>query len=194
MQQTLIDIKKELRANMNGIASQVMRKAGMDYHIIWGIEIPRLRIIATEFTPDRRLGQTLWNENVRESRLLGIMLTPPDQFLPEVADIWASQLRTSEEATMLSMELVRKQKWASDIAFRWIATQAYPQSLCGWLTICHLLRTGNKLMPRSEQELRDHATAIPNDAPLPLIKAVSNTILTLDEDTIQEKDHQTDKR
>lgn len=183
MQQTLIDIKKELRANMNGIASQVMRQAGMDYHIIWGIEIPRLRIIATEFTPDRRLGQTLWNENVRESRLLGIMLTPPDQFLPEVADIWASQLRTSEEATMLSMELVRKQKWASDIAFRWIATQEYPQSLCGWLTICHLLRTGNKLMPRSEQELRDHATAIPHDSPLPLIKAVLNTIHTLDEVT-----------
>ena len=86
MVEIIKDIKKELRANMNGVASKAMRDAGMPFHVIWGIELPRLRSIAAQFPKDRRLAQELWNENVRESRLLAILLTPVEQFLPEVAE------------------------------------------------------------------------------------------------------------
>ena len=124
----------------------------------------------------RRLAQELWNENVRESRLLAILLTPGGEFLPEVADIWAQEFRTTEEASLMSMELIYPQKWATSFAFEQIARGNYLPSLCGWLTICRLLREGGKLMERSEQELRDHAASIGADAPLPLRKAVQATI------------------
>lgn len=179
MVEIIKDIKKELRANMNGIASKAMRDAGMPYHVIWGIELPRLRSIAAQFPHDRRLAQELWNENVRESRLLAILLTPGGEFLPEVADIWAQEFRTTEEASLMSMELIYPQKWATSFAFEQIARGNYLPSLCGWLTICRLLREGGKLMERSEQELRDHAASIGADAPLPLRKAVQATMLEL---------------
>ena len=161
---------------MNGIAGKAMRDAGMPYHVIWGIELPRLRSIASQFQQDRRLAQQLWNENVRESRLLAILLTPKDQFLPQVADIWAQEFKTTEEASLMSMELVYPQKWATSFAFEQIARGNYLPSLCGWLTICRLLREGGKLMERSEQELCDHAASIGADAPLPLRKAVQATM------------------
>ena len=47
MDETIRNIKKELRANMNGIASSQMRRGGMPHHVVWGIELPRLRNIAT---------------------------------------------------------------------------------------------------------------------------------------------------
>ena len=176
MEETIRNIKKELRANMNGIASSQMRRGGMPHHVVWGIELPRLRNIAAEFAPDRSLGQRLWSENVRESQLLGILLTPAQEFLPEVADIWVHEARTPEAVSLLAMELIAPQPWATDMAFRWIAGTHPLASLCGWLTMCRLLRQGNKLMPRSEAELRDHASALSTDAPLYLRKAAYQTI------------------
>lgn len=181
MEDTIRNIKKELRANMNGIASAQMRGGGMPHHVVWGIELPRLRNIASEFKPDRQLGQRLWNENVRESQLLGILLTPPAEFLPEVADIWVHEATTAEAVSLLAMELVVPQHWASDMSFRWIAGSVPLPALCGWLTICRLLRQGGTLMPRSEAELRDHAAALPADAPLYLRKAVMQTMEALEE-------------
>lgn len=179
MEEILRDIKKEFRAAMNGVASKSMRDAGMPYHVIWGIELPRLREIAQSFTPDRRLGQMLWNENVRESQLMGILLTPAQDFLPEVADIWIHEAKTTEAVSLLAMELIAPQKWAADIAFRWIALDSVNANLGGWLTICRLLREGNILQERSEQELRDHASAIATDAPVALRKAVQNTLMEI---------------
>ncbi len=34
------DIKKELRASMNGILSARMREAGMPFRLIFGVELP----------------------------------------------------------------------------------------------------------------------------------------------------------
>lgn len=183
MEETIRSIKKEFRANMNGIASAEMRKAGMPYHVVWGIELPRLRDIAAEFRPDRRLGQRLWNEDVRESQLIGILLTPREEFLPEVADIWVNEARTQESVSLIAMELVSPQAWASEMAFRWIASGKSLSALCGWLTICHLLRRGAKLMPRSEAELRDHAAAISDKAPIWLRKAANQALTWLEEES-----------
>ncbi len=176
MEDIIRNIKKELRANMNGIASRQMRDGGVPHHVVWGIELPRLRNIAEEFPCDRQLGQRLWSENVRESQLLGILLTPPAEFLPEVADIWAHEARTPEAVSLLAMELIVPQLWATDIAFRWIAGTEPLPALCGWLTLCRLLRQGNTLMPRSEAELRDHAEAVTAETPLYLRKAVMQTM------------------
>lgn len=77
MLQEIIDIKKDLRASMNGILSARMREAGMPYKLVFGVELPRLQSIAAQFTPSRRLAQELWNENIRETRLLACLLMPP---------------------------------------------------------------------------------------------------------------------
>ena len=55
------NIKKELRASMNGILSAKMREAGAPYKLVFGVELPRLQSIAREFAPSRTLAQQLWN-------------------------------------------------------------------------------------------------------------------------------------
>ena len=70
------EIKKELRASMNGILSARMREAGMPFKLIFGVELPRLQSIAQEFSADVELANQLWQQNIRETRLLAIMLMP----------------------------------------------------------------------------------------------------------------------
>jgi len=133
------NIKKELRASMNGILSARMRKAGMPYHLIFGVELPRLQNIAKEFSNDVNLANHLWKENIRETRLLAIMLMPAEAFTPEMANAWAKALLTAEEAQVMAMLLLSKTKYAKEISMKWLEAGEPLSSTCACLCMRHLL-------------------------------------------------------
>lgn len=139
VQETIAAIKQELRANMNGVASSHMRQTE-DYRVNWGVELPRLESISKEFEGSRELAQALWNENVRECKILACMLMPAEEFVEEICDIWAESIRTEEVAMMFCMYLVQRLAYTSDKAFQWIAGEDGMLQSCGYLTLCHLMR------------------------------------------------------
>jgi 3-methyladenine DNA glycosylase AlkD len=114
-------IKQELRLSMNGVASAFMRENGLNYKLNFGVEIPRLQSIASEFQPNHELAQALWKENIRECKILAGMLQPVDSFYPEIAEIWIEGMPTAEIAQLTVMNLFQKLPYASDKAFQWIA-------------------------------------------------------------------------
>lgn len=156
MNDIIIQIKKELRANMNGIASEAMGRKSEDYRVNFGVEIPRLHNIATEFQPSHELAQQLWKESVRECRILATILQPVDSFLPEIADIWVDGIRTLELAQVASLNLFSRLPYASDKVFQWIASEREITQQCGYLTLCHIMRKG-EMNERSADEFIDQA-------------------------------------
>lgn len=172
MREDVIHIKKELRAAMNGVVSAKMREAGMPYKLIFGVELPRLSEIAREFTPDRELAQTLWNENIRECKILAAMLMPQDCMTSDLADIWVEEIPTAEIAQILTLHLFCRQEWAAGTAFRWIATSHPQRVLCGFLIMARLLAQGAQLNDFSRAELLDQAEAALSDADLHTRKAI----------------------
>ncbi len=173
-------IKKELRANMNGIASQAMGRSSDDYRVNFGVELPRLHAIASEFEPNHELAQQLWKESVRECRILAAILQPAETFLPEIADIWVDGIHTLELAQMTTINLFRRLSYASEKAFEWIASDRELTQQCGYLTLCHLMRKG-ELNERSVQELVDQACASYDNASLMLRKTIMRTLTILAE-------------
>lgn len=160
MNSIINDIKKELRANMNGVASAHARQTE-DYRVNWGVELPRLTKIADEFAENgdqRKLAQALWNESVRECKIMACMLMPVEDFVEELCDIWAESIRTEEIATMFCFYLVQKLPYASTKAFEWIACEEQMLQNCGYLTLCHLMRR-YKLSEEAEAEFLDQANA-----------------------------------
>ncbi len=182
-EQYIRDIKKDLRAAMNGILSAKMREAGAPYKLIFGVELPRLMSIASEYPKDCALAQALWNENIRESKLLACMLMPEDTFSPELADIWASEIPTAEVAQVLAMYTLCRTAHAADTAFRWIASSCHYKQLCGLLCITRLMRTGTTLNEHSSAELHDQASSLLPAADIHLRKAITVTLEALDADT-----------
>lgn len=171
-EQILKDIKKELRANMNGVASKFMRENGLAYHVNWGIELPRIQAIAREFEPNHEVAQQLWHENVRESKILATMLMPTESFVEELADIWVEQIPTNEIAQMASMNLFSRLPYASTKSFEWIASEQETKQLCGYLVLARLIAQGTVLNERSRLELEDQMSAVPPSAPLALRKII----------------------
>lgn len=169
-EQYISDIKRDLHAMMNGVASAAMRQAGMtaDYRVNFGVELPRLLQLATEVdtqlradpdgcAPDR-LAQQLWNESVRECRLLALRLMPADRMDAARAEVWAAQIHTVELAQIAAMWLFPRVEGISALAFGWVASDVPLHQAMGFYTLIHLLRAGS-LSPRSIEELDDQAQA-----------------------------------
>ena len=176
MTSTIKDIKKELRAAMNGVASARMREAGAPYKLIFGVELPRLQEISREFTPNHQLAQALWNENIRESKILATLLMPLDHFYPEVADIWVDEIPSAEVAQVASMNLFSRLPYAPSLAFEWMASEKEMRQLCGFLIISRLLARGEQFNQPALDELRDQAEASMPEASLPLRKAITSVL------------------
>ena len=79
------EIRQRFRSRMDGVVSQNMRDRGVVYHINWGISLKHLRELSEEFTPDYHVALELWKDNVRESKIMALMLMPVDEFAPDIS-------------------------------------------------------------------------------------------------------------
>ena len=165
MNKLIADIKKELHAYMNGVASAHARQTE-DYRVNWGVELPRLVKLADEIVvlcdesqvSRRQLAQALWNDSTRECKILACMLMPADEMDEEVCDIWAESIRTEEIATMFCMYLVQRLKYATTKAYEWMAREEEMLQTCGFATLCHMMRR-YELSPDAQEEFLDQACA-----------------------------------
>lgn len=109
-------IKKEFFAFRNGIIADALRKAGMPYKTIFGLQIPQLAQIARSYKPSMEIADELWNDkDVRESRLLATYLFPIDQISEEKALELMRYAQTPEESDMLAFRLLKRLPYASEL-------------------------------------------------------------------------------
>ena len=161
MHETIREIKGKLRLFMNGVLSQSLREKGLQYRLIFGVELPRLKEIAAEYTPDHELAQALWKEDIRECKILAAYLQPIASFYPEIADIWVEQIHNSELADYACMALFRRLPYASQKAFQWIASGERMKMYVGFRLMGHLFATlGTEMNERSRDEFVDQAQAV----------------------------------
>ena len=100
IKEQLKDIKTQLRLSMNGAVSQSMREKGLVYKLNFGVELPRIKMIAEGYEKNHDLAQALWKEEIRECKILAGMLQPIETFYPEIADIWVENIRNIEIAAV----------------------------------------------------------------------------------------------
>jgi 3-methyladenine DNA glycosylase AlkD len=160
MQDTIREIKGKFRLFMNGVLSQSLREKGLQYRLIFGIELPRLREIAAGYEPNHELAQALWKEDIRECKILAAYLQPVESFYPEIADIWVEQIHNTELADYVCMALFRRLPYASQKAFQWMASENRMEVYMGFRLMTHLFTMmGATMNDRSRYEFIDQATA-----------------------------------
>lgn len=135
------EIKKELRLAMNGIVSSLQRNQGLNYKINFGVEVPRLKAIAANHAQDKELALTLWQDNIRECKLLAILLLPQEHYA-EVAEKWTAEAPFTEIADHLTKTILCTIDNAIDNALSNIRRTEGMFRYCGYLTLAHLLRSG----------------------------------------------------
>ena len=157
IKEQLKDIKTQLRLSMNGAVSQSMREKGLVYKLNFGVELPRIKMIAESYEKNHDLAQALWKEDIRECKILAGMLQPIETFYPEIADIWVENIRNIEIAELTCMNLFQHLPYAPAKSFHWIADEQEYIQTCGFLTAARLLMKKGDMNERVENEFLDQA-------------------------------------
>ena len=159
LHETTKKIKQSLRLAMNGIVSAHQRRQGLNYRINFGVEIPRLKDIAREYEKSEELATALWQENIRESKLLAIFLLPQENHA-ELAPKWIAEAPFTEIADHLAMNILCKLPNAAEKALQWCANPTGLHRYCGYLTLAHIARQGQALTPEQEELFFERAIAL----------------------------------
>ncbi len=132
LEENIKKIKHSFMAFRNGIVSDTLRKAGMPYNIIFGLQLPQIAEIARNNDKNLELADALWQDSgVRESRLLACYLYPLAKVNEEKAYELASSVQTIEEADILSFRLLRNLEFADALANRLSSEDSQLISYCG---------------------------------------------------------------
>lgn len=132
LQEHIKEIKHSFMAFRNGIVSDTLRKAGMPYNIIFGLQLPQIAEIARNIDKNLELADALWQDSgVRESRLLACYLYPLAEVNEDKAYELASSVQTIEEADILSFRLLRNLAFADALANRLSSEDSQLISYCG---------------------------------------------------------------
>lgn len=153
LHETTKKIKQSLRLSMNGIVSAHQRRQGLNYRINFGVEIPRIKEIAREYEKSEELATALWQENIRECKLLAIFLLPQECYAT-LATKWVAEAPFTEIADHLAMNILCKLPEAAAKALQWCNAAANDglHKYCGFLTLTHLARQGLTLTTEQEEQ------------------------------------------
>lgn len=116
--------KQQFFALRDGMMADTLRKGGIEYKYIFGLQLPQIKAIADGIRPifdtDKAvLAQKLWNDReCRESRLLACHIMPWSVMTREEALGMALDCRTREEADILAFRVLRFVDYAL-----WLAQQ-----------------------------------------------------------------------
>lgn len=115
MKDILQQMRTDLRLSMSGVISSSMRNKGINYRMIFGVEIPRIVEISKKYTPDILLAETLWSEDVREMKIMATLLYPKEQFSKETALLWIVDIRDQEMREQVCKNILQELDFANEL-------------------------------------------------------------------------------
>ena len=117
-------IKKGFRQSMNADLSNSMRAHGFDYNLIFGVPAPRIKLIASEFEKDMILALYLWNENIRESKVIATYLFPINEVNKETAEKLINEVKYTEIADYISRNVLINLPFSNSIFSKYIYSES----------------------------------------------------------------------
>lgn len=120
---TMQEIKRGFFAMRNGIVAETIRRGGLNYKMVFGLNLPQIAEIAGRFSPSADLAEELWaDRRTRESMLLAPMLYPLESLSAARAVEMLVEAPTTEVADILCHKLLRRHQAALSIAAEAVAS------------------------------------------------------------------------
>lgn len=134
------EIKRQFFAMRNGVIADTIRKGGLEYKMVFGLNLPQVKEIAESLPHTPELAEQMWEDSrTRESMLLAPMLYPVDQFSREVASRWIKQIPTTEVGDILCHSLIRKHPHAWEIAMEFVDSDVEMERYTAFRLLFNLL-------------------------------------------------------
>lgn len=174
------EIRSRFRTRMNGVVSENMRNKGLGYRVNWGMSLQHLREMAAEYSKDIHVALELWKDNVRESKIMALMMMPAEDFTADLAEVWIDSLLTQEMAEMAAMLLFKDLPYAPELAYRLIAQTEPLKQILGYNMLSRLFTNDNLPDARGLAEVMDQVKLTLKEDNLSVRHAAYNCYVKLD--------------
>lgn len=148
MKDILRQIRTDLRLSMNGVVSTSMRNKGVNYRMIFGVEIPVINRIAQKYQSDAVLAERLWEEDVREMKIMATLLYPVDQFRKNKALEWISVIKDQELREQICKNILQRLPYADELVVTTINSKEDNIVTTGLWLFSRLCITGSDLVDK----------------------------------------------
>ncbi|MDR0749971.1 MAG: DNA alkylation repair protein [Tannerellaceae bacterium] len=160
MEDIIRDMRGRFRRAMNGVASAGMRAQGIDYKLNFGVALPQIKEMALLYAKDAALAERLWNEDVRELKIMATLLQPYEAFTREQAERWAADIRYMEIAEQYCINLLQHLSFADTLAAGWIHREEGFVQVTGFLLYARLFSANFRLSSGEESVFLDTARRV----------------------------------
>lgn len=184
-------IKRSFRLRMNGVTSKSMRDKGIAYKINWGISLIDLRAMAAEYGKDVALATALWQEDIRECKVLATLIMPAEDMSLPVAMEWSKGIKSQEMAELIAFNLFQHSLDAAAIANELIHTNAKTaqgdkqdtlyQRIAAYQLLCRLVKQGKMQPTHIQQYIYDDAAKETPATDAGLLRAIANSMMCIAE-------------
>ncbi len=125
-----------LRANKNERGMKNWKKLGDDTAGLksFGIGLTQLRKLAKQIGRDRKLAQKLWNSNIYDAKVIGLLIDDPKQITREQAEQQVDQLHGGMLAHVFTAcgATLAKTPFAVELAAEWVDSKDVARRSCGY--------------------------------------------------------------
>ena len=176
MNDLLKEIKQSFRLYMDGARAQSLREKGVQYHLNWGVSLGHLQEMARDYEPSQDLAAALWQENVRECKILATLLMPADAMPEEEARQWIADTQTQEVAEIGSMALYSRLPYAKELALSLVDKEEAIEQLHGWCILVRLMMQGAILTDDELRHVKEKAAEVMKSGNPGLMRQASRVI------------------
>ena len=118
-QEKVFDIIGRIRRLMNGDVATTLRQLGITYKVTYGLTVPQMREIANNYVGDHELALALFNQDIRECKLIASMVDDPKQVTGEQIDQWAEEFTNTEIVEQVCSNLLWATEYALSRSIEW---------------------------------------------------------------------------
>ena len=179
----LREIKRCFRQTMNADLTNSIKAKGVVYRMNFGVPAPRIKLIAEKFDKNIEDAEYLWNEDVRESKMLATYLYPENTMDMATALRWCSEVKYIEIADQLSKNLLMNLSFALDLANILIGKTESVEQYIGYRLLINLI-----FLKHSEIQINEKLIASIKKTLLSDKNYLQNIVLNLTEKICESSD------
>lgn len=123
MEEKVYEVIAQVRQRMNGVVAESMTNAGIIYKINYGVTIPELQQIAKPFQYDHELAIRLFEEDIRECKIIASMIDDHKMVTGDQIDSWSEEFSNQEIVEQVCNNLFCKSDFALPRSFEWCISE-----------------------------------------------------------------------
>jgi len=114
-----MDIIVQIKHRMNGAVVNSMQESGIIYKVNYGVNIPEIQQIAQPYKGDHDLAIRLFEQDIRECKIIASMIDIPAKVTGDQIDNWSNDFTNIEIVEQVCSNLFWKSDFALPRSIEW---------------------------------------------------------------------------